>query len=157
MKFRRQARREEHIDVTNFIDVLLLLLIFFMIATTMTKEGHLKLELPQASGSDDAPKVDRIEVLVDAQGTYTLNGQALINSQPATLQNAIEKLAINDKKTPFVVTADANVPYQAVVTVMEAAGKTGYANIQLTTQLPGAQPNPPASPNQQPGVQAPSP
>ena len=137
MKFRRQARRDEHIDVTNFIDVLLLLLIFFMVSTTMTKEGHLKLELPQAVGSDDAAKVDRIEVIVDQQGGYSLNGQALINNQSATLQSAIEKLAISDKKTPFVVTADANVPYQFVVTVMEAAGKTGYANIQLTTQLPG--------------------
>ena len=64
MKFRRQPRKEDHIDVTNFIDVLLLLLIFFMVAT-MTKEGHLKLELPQAVGSDDAPKVNRIEVIVD--------------------------------------------------------------------------------------------
>ncbi|RYD87061.1 MAG: biopolymer transporter ExbD [Sphingobacteriales bacterium] len=137
MKFRRQARREEHIDVTNFIDVLLLLLIFFMIATTMTKEGHLKLELPQAVGSDETAKVDRIEVIVDQKGSYTLNGQALINSQSATLMSAIEKLAIADKKTAFVVTADANVPYQAVVTVMEAAGKSGYSNIQLTTQLPG--------------------
>ena len=137
MKFRRQARKDEHIDVTNFIDVLLLLLIFFMVSTTMTKEGHLKLELPQAVGSDDAAKVDRIEVIVDQQGGYSLNGQALINNQSATLQSAVEKLAISDKKTPFVVTADANVPYQFVVTVMEAAGKTGYANIQLTTQLPG--------------------
>lgn len=138
MKFRRQARRDEHIDVTNFIDVLLLLLIFFMVSTTMTKEGHLKLELPQAVGSDETPKVDRIEVIVDQKGAYSLNGQALINSQSDTLLSAIEKLAIGDKKTPFVVTADANVPYQAVVTVMEAAGKSGYSNIQLTTQLPGA-------------------
>ncbi|HRH76434.1 MAG TPA: biopolymer transporter ExbD [Cellvibrionaceae bacterium] len=137
MKFRRQPRKEDHIDVTNFIDVLLLLLIFFMVATTMTKEGHLKLELPQAVGSDDAPKVNRIEVIVDQKGGYSLNGQALINSQSETLLRAIEKLAISDKKTPFVVTADANVPYQAVVTVMEAAGKTGYSNIQLTTQIPG--------------------
>jgi biopolymer transport protein ExbD len=138
MKFRRQPRKEDHIDVTNFIDVLLLLLIFFMIATTMTKEGHLKLELPQAVGSDDAPKVDRIEVIVDPKGAYTLNGQPLINSQSDTLHNAIEKLAIADKKTPFVVTADANVPYQFVVTVMEAAGKAGFSNLQLTTRSPEA-------------------
>ncbi len=137
MKFRRQARKEDHIDVTNFIDVLLLLLIFFMLATTMTKEGHLKLELPQAVGSDDTPKVTRIEVVVDQKGGYAVNGQALVNNQPDTLLRAIEKLAISDKKTPFVVTADANVPYQAVVTVMEAAGKTGFANLQLTTQIPG--------------------
>lgn len=162
MKFRRQPKHEVHIDVTNFIDILLLLLIFFMISTTMTKEGHLKLSLPQAEGSTAQGPVDRIEVIVDTKGSYALNGQQLINNQLATLISAIEKLALTDKKTPFIVTADANVPYQHVVTVMDAAGKTGFTNIQITTKNPsapqaGAPAGTPPPPNSSPVNPAPAP
>ncbi len=138
MKFRRQRQTEVHIDVTNFIDILLLLLIFFMVATTMTQQGHLKLELPQADGSTEQQPGDKIEVIVDQKGGYALNGQELINNQLSTLISAVEKLNLADKKTPFVVTADANAPYQFVVTVMDAAGKTGFTNIQMTTKNPVA-------------------
>ena len=138
MKFRRPRHPEEQINVTNFIDILLLLLIFFMVSTTMTKEGHLKLQLPQAEGSTAQSPVDRIEVIIDSKGSFALNGQQLINNQLPTLLNAIEKLALQDKKTPFVITADATVPYQYVVTVMDAAGKSGFTNIQMTTKNPEA-------------------
>lgn len=136
MKFRRQPQQDVHIDVTNFIDVLLLLLIFFMVSTTMTQEGHLKLELPQANGATEQQTPEKIEVVVDQKGGYALNGQQLINNQINTLVTALQKLNLPDKKVPFVITADANVPYQHVVTVMDAAGKTGYTNIQITTKQP---------------------
>jgi biopolymer transport protein ExbD len=137
MKFRRQSRNEEEINLTPLIDVVFLLLIFFMVSTTFTKEGHLQLTLPEASGQPPTEAPQKIEVIISPQGGFALNGQQLINNQLDTLMAAIKKLAISDKKTPFVVTADATVPYQNVVTVMDAAGKTGFTNIQITTAQPG--------------------
>ncbi len=145
MRFRRQSRNQEDINLTPLIDVVFLLLIFFMVSTTFTKEGHLQLTLPESSAKPLPQAPDHIEVIVGPKGDLSLNGQALINNQLDTLKTAIEKLAISDKKIPFVVTADATVPYQHVVTVMDAAGKTGFTNVQITTAQPagGAAPGKP--------------
>lgn len=136
MQFKRQVKAEEGVNLTPLIDVVFLLLIFFMVSTTFTKETHLKVDLPQAVGELQPTLVDQIEVVVDAQGSFSVNGRALVNRQLATLRSAIQELGGTDTSVPFIITGDQNTPYQVIVSVMDLAGQLGYANLSLTTQMP---------------------
>ena len=138
MQFRRQSRNEEDINLTPLIDVVFLLLIFFMVSTTFTKETHLKLDLPEAEGEPMPELADKIEVLINADGGYSLNGRPLVNKTIPTLMAGLDEVGkdLNRAKTPFVITADANVPYQAVVQAMDVAGRMGFVNITMTTKRP---------------------
>lgn len=134
MKFRRQNKEELSINLTPLIDVVFLLLIFFMVSTTFTKEAHLQVELPSASGETTVEQVEMIEVVINKEGQYTVNQRVLINSQILTLKRAVEKLSGGNNQIPFVVTADANTPHEYVVRAMDAAGQLGFQKLSITTQ-----------------------
>ena len=136
MQFKRQVKAEESVNLTPLIDVVFLLLIFFMVSTTFTKEAHLKVMLPEANGEQQAAPASLIEVVVDAGGGYSINGKPLINQNKDTLRAAIEAQSLGDNSLPFFITGDANASYQAVVTVMDLAGQMGFANLSMTTKLP---------------------
>lgn len=136
MRFKRQVRSEEGVNLTPLIDVVFLLLIFFMVSTTFTKETHLKVDLPEAQAQPATEAAEQIEVLISAGGAYSVNGEALVNSQLKTLMAAIEEKGQGNTKVPFVITADAKVPYEKVVQVMDAAGRLGYVNLSMTTKTP---------------------
>lgn len=138
MQFKRQLRIEEGVNLTPLIDVVFLLLIFFMVSTTFTKETHLKVDLPEAQAQPAADKAEQIEVLISAGGAFSVNGEALVNSQLQTLMGAIEEKGQGKTEMPFVITADAKVPYEKVVQVMDAAGRLGYVNLSMTTKSPEA-------------------
>lgn len=139
MQFRRQAKNQEDINLTPLIDVVFLLLIFFMVSTTFTKETHLKLDLPEAEGQPAPEPADKLEVLITAEGGYAVNGETLVNSQMKTLLAAIEAKGQGNKDLPFVITADASVPYEKVVQVMDAAGRLGYSKLSMTTKNPSGE------------------
>lgn len=138
MQFRRQKREEDTINLTPLIDVVFLLLIFFMVSTTFTKETHLKIDLPEAVGEIQQEVPDPIEVVIDAQGNYTVNGRPLVNTQTETLRLAIDEVSGGDKDRPFIITADANAAHRAVVSAMDVAGQLGYINLSITTKNPAA-------------------
>lgn len=139
MHFKRQRVNDEGINLTPLIDVVFLLLIFFMVSTTFTKETHLQLQLPSAEGEAPPDLPSKIEVIIDAQGGYAVNGENLVNSQINTLSAAIERASGGNTELPFVITADAKVSYERVVTVMDAAGRLGFVNLSMTTITPGAE------------------
>ena len=118
MKFRRKQPEEVNVNLTPLIDVVFLLLIFFMISTTFTKEAHLEIALPTADGEVTDVQVDSVEVVINAEGTYSVNGQSLINTQADTLRRAIIDAVGDQRKIPFIISADAKTPHQAVVTVI---------------------------------------
>ena len=138
MQFRRQKREEDSINLTPLIDVVFLLLIFFMVSTTFTKETHLKIDLPEAMGDIQQDVPEHIEVLIDAQGNYSVNGQPLVNNQGTTLKAAIDEVGGGNTDRPFIITADANTTHKAVVTAMDVAGQLGYVNLSITTQNPAS-------------------
>ncbi len=136
MNFKRQVKAEEGVNLTPLIDVVFLLLIFFMVSTTFTKESHLEIDLPEAAG-DKVPDVKRqIDVVVDSQGGYAVNGRQLINNQLDTLKRAIEEVSAGETKLPFIITGDANTSYQSIISVMDTAGQMGFVNISMTTRTP---------------------
>ncbi|MBU6950576.1 MULTISPECIES: ExbD/TolR family protein [unclassified Hahella] len=134
MKFRRQSREELSVNVTPLIDVVFLLLIFFMVSTTFTKESRLAVELPKSSGEASESLADQIEVVINKDGQYTVNQRVLINSQIATLKRAVEQLSKGKNDLPFIVTADAKTPHEFVVRAMDVAGQLGYQKLSITTQ-----------------------
>lgn len=136
MQFKRQVKAEESINLTPLIDVVFLLLIFFMVSTTFTKETHLQIDLPEASGDLQPIAPEQIEVVIDSKGSFTVNGKPLVNSQITTLRTAIEELGHGNTSVPFLITGDANTRYEAIVMVMDLAGQMGYANLSMTTRAP---------------------
>ncbi len=137
MKFQRQRREDVSVNLTPLIDVVFLLLIFFMVSTTFTKESHLEVNLPEATEEPvTQAEVDMIEVVINEQGNYSVNGVPLINTQEKTLRQAIRKFIVDDKKPPLVITADAQTPHQSVVTAMDVSGQLGFEKLSITTKQP---------------------
>lgn len=136
MKFQRKRRAETGIDVTPLIDVVFLMLIFFMVSTTFTREAHLQIELPEADASRTVDEEQRLEIIVSASGSYALNGKMLVNTQIDTLISALRQESAGNSSQPLVITADAKTPHELVVRAMDAAGRLGFVHLSITTRLP---------------------
>ncbi len=134
MKFRRQAGSEVSVNLTPLIDVVFLLLIFFMVSTTFTKETHLAIDLPEASGEIQQEQPRQVEIVISKEGEFSVNGRSLVNSRIETVKNALGKVSDGDSQLPLIITADAKTPYQSVVTAMDAAGQLGFVNLSMTTR-----------------------
>ncbi len=137
MKFARRGSSEATVEMTPLIDVVFLLLIFFMVSTTFIRETQLKIDLPEASGELQEIEDDLLEITIDKLGDYAVNDRLLVNNEIRTLVRALrEVLAEREGVSRVIVTADANTPHQAVVRAMDAAGKVGLTRISITTQQP---------------------
>ena len=123
-------------NIVNLVDVLLLLLIFFMISTTFTKQSQLSVQLPEASGEAATPNAKQIDITITAEGRYSINDRALAKGDVATIKAALLEIAEGDNTLPLVITADGNAPNQAVVRAMDAAGQLGFTHLSLATQTP---------------------
>lgn len=134
MKFGRRAKLEADVNLTPLIDVVFLLLIFFVVSTTFIKDSHLSIDLPQADGEISQVASNSIEIIVSKTGQYAVNDVALVSSSLRTLKAAIEKVSGGDSKMPLIITADAITPHQAVVTAMDAAGQLGFVHLSITTR-----------------------
>ncbi len=130
MNLRRQIRPSPDINLTPLIDVVFLLLIFFMVSTTFQKETRIKIELPEATTeatAEEAPKV--LDISVDKDGTFYVNEKEVVNTELTTLKRAIEKAAKGEKDLPVVISADARTPHQAVIKVLDAASSLGFVRM----------------------------
>lgn len=136
MKFRRQRRDEVSINLTPLIDVVFLLLIFFMVSTTFTRETQLSIDLPEAEGEAKQSSDQEIEILIDEAGGYRVNGQGLVDARMRTLQAAIYKISAGDTTLPMIITADAQAAHEDVVRAMDAAGQMGFVHLSITTRQP---------------------
>lgn len=138
MKFARGGRQEASVELTPLIDVVFLLLIFFMVSTTFIRETQLKIDLPEAAGELQEIEGDLIEITVDRLGDYAVNDRLLVNNELRTLIRALEEeLALVDgKASRVIVTADANATHRSVVRAMDAAGRVGLTRMSITTQQP---------------------
>lgn len=135
MNLRPNRRREEpDVNLTPLIDVVFLLLIFFMVSTTFTQESEISIELPQASGETSKEEKRLVEISIDAQGRYFVNQQQLINTQLATLKRAMQQQAGTRKSPKLIISADRRTPHEAVVKAMDAARQLGYVHLTFATQ-----------------------
>jgi len=136
MKFRRQSRELEPMNLISLIDVMFFLLIFFMLSSTFTKETHLGVELPEATGEQSTDAKQQIEIVIGEQGSFSVNGQSLVNNEIDTLKSAILKVSEGKTDLPLLLTADAKTPHQFVVTAMDVAGQLGFTRLSITSRQP---------------------
>lgn len=134
MKFARRTRAEVEVNLTPLIDVVFLLLIFFMVSTTFTKDTQLSIDLPEAQGDPARVAEKIVEITVTRTGNYAVNGTALVDNELGTLKRAVEEVSGGDTTLPMVITADSATPHQAVVTAMDAAGQLGFIHLSITTR-----------------------
>lgn len=136
MQFRRQTNAEVAVNLTPLIDVVFLLLIFFMVSTTFTRETHLSLDLPEATGEEKPELPRQIEILIDSNGQYVINDRSLVSNKVKIIIAALQEISAGDLTIPLVITADAKTPHQAVISAMDAAGQAGFSHLSLTTKKP---------------------
>ena len=141
MNFRRKKREKLDITLISMIDVLFVLLLFFMVSTTFNRHTEVKIKLPEADGAEAEQYPKMVTLTIDADGTYYLTGDdglphELINQQLETLKQELLKLAGNSKDLPFIINADGKTPHQAVITALEAAGDAGFSHITFAAQHP---------------------
>lgn len=134
MKFRRQRSEDVGVNLTPLIDVVFLLLIFFMVSTTFKKETQINLNLPEADGEQVVTEVNQIEIVISAKGEYAVNNRFLVNNEFETLRAAIKKVGKGDTDLPVIIAADGSAPHQSVVYAMDAAGQLGYSRLSITTR-----------------------
>ncbi len=137
MKVKRLSdSMETNVELTPLIDVVFLLLIFFMVSTTFIRETQLKIDLPEAAGELQQIEGNVLEVSISREGEYSINSQLLVNSKIETLIRGLKEAVRGDLKSRLIVTADANSSHQSVVRAMDAAGQVGLSRISITTQNP---------------------
>ncbi|SBS34247.1 Biopolymer transport protein ExbD [Marinomonas spartinae] len=135
MKFRRQKLDDVQINLTPLIDVVFLLLLFFVISTTFNHRSELTIDLPSSEAG--APANDNskdVDIVVTADGQYVINGQTLINEKTNTLVQGIKEVSHGDYSRPLIITADAKAPYEMVLKIYDAASQLGITKIAHTTQ-----------------------
>lgn len=132
----RPDRTDERVDInlTPLIDVVFLLLIFFMVSTTFDRHANLKVELPEASAPISQQQQDPVVISIDAEGNYFINDRQLVNTTLETLKIALCKtVADKEEDVPLVLRADAKTPHQSVVRAMDAASQLGLTRLSIAT------------------------
>ncbi len=134
MNFRKHKHKPLEISLTPMIDVVFLLLIFFMVTTTFSQQTAIKIQLPQADGQTKPEHQQQILMLtIDKAGGYYINDKALKDRNLATLMQALTKFAAN-KHIPLVINADASAPLQSAISVLDVAAKIGFTNVTFVTE-----------------------
>ncbi len=139
MNLQPQKDEEPDVNLTPLIDVVFLLLIFFMVSTTFEHQSRIQIDLPEASADLSKPDDEAIEIIIDAQGRFFLGDQQVVNTEMKTLKGAISKLLGNRKAIPVIIRADAMTPHQAVITALDATSQLGLTKISLATSKADAE------------------
>ncbi len=141
MNLKPQRREPLELNLTPLIDVVFLLLIFFMVSTTFDKESRIRVELPEASTQDEKVEDEKsVDITVDINGRFYVNQREVVNTEIKTLMQAIIKQIGDQRDLPVIITADANAPFQAVMRVMDAAGQLGLVNMTFPARQPKPEP-----------------
>lgn len=135
MRFPRKPREPVDINLAPLIDVVFILLLFFVVTTTFTRETQLKVDLPEAvTGTPPEERYNQpLEVLVGQDGRYAINGKTLASNSLNAVMTALLDASGGDKDMPVTLSADGQAPHQAVVTAMDAASKLGFVQLRITT------------------------
>ena len=135
MNLQGRPREEPEVNLTSLIDVVLLLLVFFMVSTSFVREADLTVKLPQASAEAETVVEDteRLVLVVTANGEYRGNDRDLVNTRAETLREAIRKTVGEDRDLPVVLRADGRASHQSVVTAMDVLGRMGFDRISIAT------------------------
>lgn len=135
MQLRAKKTEDPEISLTSLIDVVFLLLIFFMVSTTFEQQAVLKVDLPEASNvTQPENQRDSFELVIDPKGQYYLNDRQLMDGRPSTLRAAFEEAAGENRDIPIILRADAETPHHFVVTAMDVTAQLGFSRLSIATE-----------------------
>lgn len=138
MDLKPRKAEEPELNLISLIDVVLLLVVFFMVSSTFIEEGRIRVQLPEASKVPVAKSgSEPLVITVTHSGEYLVNDHTLINNNPDTLRTAIVKIVGDKRDGPATIRADATTTHQSVVTAMDVLGKLGFSEINIAT-IPSA-------------------
>lgn len=141
MNLRPRRQEPPRIDITPLIDVVFLMLIFFMVSTTFDKQTQLKVDLPsvesQVQDTEDQP--DSIQITIDPKGQFYVNDRELVTHDADTLKRELGKLANGRTDLPLIVSGDRNAPLQSMMTVMDVAAQLGLARLSFVAHQVGSE------------------
>ena len=135
MNFRSGRRDEIDLNITPLIDVVFLLLIFFMVSTTFERKSEINLTLPEAAEEQTETRLETVNVAVDAQGRVFVDDKPLVNARLATLRAALADAVEGMEEPMVIINADAEASHQSVVRVMDAARQLSLTRITFATRL----------------------
>jgi biopolymer transport protein ExbD len=134
VNLRPRRVEDPEINLVSLIDVVLMMVVFFMLSSSLVDEGRIRVHLPQARDVPTGkPPAEPLVVSVTQQGGYLVNGHELINSSPDTLRAALVKEAGTDRTMRVTLRADARTTHQAVITAMDVLGRLGFAELNIAT------------------------
>ncbi|MGD8910336.1 MAG: biopolymer transporter ExbD [Chromatiales bacterium] len=136
MNLRPHTKKSPEVDITPLIDVVFLLLIFFMVSTTFDREAQILVELPEATGEEAEHTLKELDITIDAKGIFFVNQREVINTEMETLKHAISKAVGDELDIPVIINADARTPHQAVMTAMDAASQLGLERMIFSAHRP---------------------
>ncbi|MGH8197863.1 MAG: ExbD/TolR family protein [Steroidobacteraceae bacterium] len=132
---RLQVKRADdfELNLISLVDVVLLLVIFFMLTTTFVQEARLRIELPEAGTATMERAINPIVITISAQGSYRVNERALVNNERETLRAALRQVSGDTSTEPVTIRADARATHQSVVTAMDVAARLGFTQVNIAT------------------------
>jgi len=133
MRLRVKRADEVELNLISLVDVVLLLVIFFMLSTTFVQDARLRVELPEAGSAVAERSPQMIVITISAQGSYRVNDRALVNNERATLSAALRQVTGGSNREPVTIRADARATHQSVVTAMDVAAKQGFTQVNIAT------------------------
>jgi biopolymer transport protein ExbD len=141
VNLRPKRQESPELNLTPLIDVVFLLLIFFMVSTTFDKDSRIKVELPEAATQDEKVEEEKVlDITIDANGRYYIgvdgDQKEVVNTEIAILKRAIEKAAGMRRDLPVIITADAKATHQSVIKVMDAASQLGFVHMTFAAKQP---------------------
>ena len=140
MRLQSRVKEEPEINLTSLIDVVFLLLIFFMVSTTFEQQSALSVDLPEASTVESTTDIpERLEFVIDREGRMYLNDQALLNSEESTIRASFIEVAGDERSLPIILRADRDTPHHFVVSVMDSAAALGFTNLSIAADRASGQ------------------
>jgi biopolymer transport protein ExbD len=134
VNLRPRRVEDPEINLVSLIDVVLMMVVFFMLSSSLVDEGRIRVHLPQARDVPTGkPPVEPLVISVTQQGSYLVNGHELINSSPDTLRAALLKEAGTDRTMRVTLRADARSTHQSVITAMDVLGRLGFVELNIAT------------------------
>ena len=134
MKFKRPNKYDLVINITPLVDVVFLLLIFFVITPILENNNRIEIKLPQAVVNEVEPSFQAIEVTITKDGEVFVNGFPMLTSNPIILERELEILSRGDRRLPVILHADGEVSHQSVVNIMSVIKNMGFEGLQLAIQ-----------------------
>ncbi|HBS26162.1 MAG TPA: biopolymer transporter ExbD [Gammaproteobacteria bacterium] len=135
MKFSTRTEEELTIGLTPLIDVVFILLIFFMVTTTFDRSSELRIDLPEAGAQASKDKSKKLEIAIDSKGQYYINQVKVNGTSRKVLYLAMQKVMGGNKNLPVIIKADALAAHQSVINAMDAAGRLGLNRLSIATSF----------------------